>query len=81
MVYIFEYPRGNILKKKTLIFHYNEWSAFNTVPIQVATPPKAWVFGRSTAGIVGSNTTRETLVGFGVGLITFPEEFYWKWYV
>ena len=34
----------------------------NTVPIQVVTPLKAWIFGRLSAGIVGSNSARETLV-------------------
>ena len=33
-----------------------------TITLQLTTPPKAWVLGRSTARIVGSNSARETFV-------------------
>ena len=62
------------------------------VPIPVAARSKAWVCGRSIAGIVGSNPARgmesvscECCVfsgrGLCVGLITRPEKSYRVWCV
>jgi len=60
-------------------------------PIPVAARSKAWVYGRSPAGIVGSNPTGGmdvcveccVLSGRGLcdGLITLPEESYRLWCV
>jgi hypothetical protein len=60
------------------------------MPISVAVLSKAWICGRSLAGIVGSNPERAwisvsfeccVLLGTGicVGLITPPEESYRVW--
>jgi hypothetical protein len=56
-------------------------------PNPVATGSKAWVCGRSLAGLVGSNPAdgtvvcRECSVLSGKGLITRPEEAYGQWCV
>ena len=55
------------------------------MPIPLAARSKAWVCGRSLAGIVGSNPTVGINVCFivccQVGLITRPEEAYRLWCV
>jgi len=59
------------------------------MPIPVAAPSKAWVCGRSLAGIVGSNPAGGLDVcllcvvsrGLCVELITRPEESYRVWCV
>jgi len=64
---------------------------YELVLISVATWSKAWIYGRSLAGIVGSNPTEGmdvfveycVLSGRGLcdALITRPEESYRLWYV
>jgi hypothetical protein len=66
-------------------------SYIRMVPIPVAVRSKAWVYGRSLAGIVGSNPTGGmdvcceccVLSGSGLcdGLATRPEESYRVWCV
>jgi hypothetical protein len=68
---------------------YHAWFQWLTIP--VAARSKAWVYGRSLAGIVGSNPVADMdlsfvsglLSGRGLynGLITRPEESYRVWYV
>ena len=57
-------------------------------PVPVAARSKAWVCGRTVAGIAGSKPTSLSLesavcsqVEVYVGLITFPEESYGVWCV
>jgi hypothetical protein len=66
------------------------WSVWNERPIPVATPSKVWVYGRSLAGIVGSNPAGAwmffvsyVLSGRGLccGVITLPEESFRVWCV
>jgi len=75
--------------------HFVFKSFYNTSgcqrPIPVAVRPKAWVCGRSLAGIAGSNPAGGMNVSFEccvlsgrglcVGLITRPEESYRVWCV
>jgi hypothetical protein len=62
------------------------------VPVPVAALSKAWVYGHSLAGVVGSNPSRAWMSvcceccvlsgrGLCIGLITRPEESYRVWCV
>jgi hypothetical protein len=61
----------------------------NSLPIPVVARSKAWVYGRSLTGIVGSNPAEGMDViccvlsgrGLCVGLVTRPEESYRVWCV
>jgi len=75
--HLFELPNDTILQNKCYFI--------SVYPIPVAARSKAWVCGRSLAGVAGSNPARDWMfvcceccvlsgVGFCVELITRPEE-------